>query len=207
MKVVRTVIVLDRGEVMNSTEWAKVHEQYTSAIESAHSAAPAKLVPRRKNPRLIGGGTRQENSDRVSLIKLRFLEEMEKRSWTRAESLSLVQIARMCDEVDGPMYEYRSKKPVWPDYGPNDHLEVTFNIGPNRKAVVEWAFEDVSSALLKMNRLCLALIAGCADVAILMLPNRKTFLRQFSSSETLWASSLVGVNRGMLAISVVDQVG
>ena len=34
MKVIRTLVVLDRGNIIDSAEWEKIHQAYTDAIRA-----------------------------------------------------------------------------------------------------------------------------------------------------------------------------
>ena len=34
MKVIRTLVVLDRGRIIDSAEWEKIHSAYTDAIRA-----------------------------------------------------------------------------------------------------------------------------------------------------------------------------
>lgn len=92
MKVIRTVVVVDRGNIIGSDEWSKIHSAYCEAIRGmVHPPGATDFVLRRKTPKTnsIGKRTSQWNRNGVTPIKKLFLEEMQKRKWALEEPLRL----------------------------------------------------------------------------------------------------------------------
>jgi len=49
MKVARTLVVLDRGKIIDSAEWEKIHLAYTEAIRAMIHLPGSKQFPLGKN--------------------------------------------------------------------------------------------------------------------------------------------------------------
>ena len=49
MKVIRTLVVLDRGKIIDSAEWEKIHSAYTDAIRAMVHPPGSKQFTIRKN--------------------------------------------------------------------------------------------------------------------------------------------------------------
>ncbi len=57
MKFVRTVIVFDRGTLLDSEQWAAMHESYVKALRGVvHPPGTDKFVIRRKTRKLTASG-------------------------------------------------------------------------------------------------------------------------------------------------------
>lgn len=219
MKVIRTVIVLDRGDIMNSAEWEKTHAQFTSAIKAmAHPPGSGKFVLRKKTPKLNKAGqkTGQWQRNGVSPMKVLFLSEMEKRAWKREEPLNLKDIVgKYAAEAEELFLEYPSKKPISePLHSLVGDLDCHFTISKEWRAAIEWETGNISSSHRSMNKLCLALVAGQVEVAVLIVPSRDMYPHltdrignwlELSPYLHFWKKVGHFVKRGLLAVTVVEH--
>ena len=92
MKVIRTLVVLDRGNIIDSAEWEKIHQAYTDAIRAmVHPPGSKQFTIRKKSRKLnkFGKPTSQWNRNGVTAIKQRFLDEMLKRHWKLEDPLNI----------------------------------------------------------------------------------------------------------------------
>jgi hypothetical protein len=72
MKVIRTLVVLDRGKIIDSAEWEKIHSAYTAAIRAmVHPPGTSTFTIRKKSKKLNKAGkpTSQWNRNGVTAIK------------------------------------------------------------------------------------------------------------------------------------------
>jgi hypothetical protein len=84
MKLVRTIVVFDRGDLIESKPWARMHEAITSAVRNiVHPPGNDRFVIRRKIPKLNARGSRTKQWVRngVVLIRRQFLENLTADGW------------------------------------------------------------------------------------------------------------------------------
>src|SRR5690606_32777587 len=118
MKVIRTVVVLDRGGIIDSAEWAKIHSTYTEAIRAmVHPPGNKNFTIRRKTRKLnrAGKATTQWNRNGVTAIKNQFLDQLLNRNWKLEEPLNisaLMETYKATKEVEELFLEYPSKKAI-----------------------------------------------------------------------------------------------
>ena len=118
MKVIRTVVVLDRGGVIDSAEWGKIHSTYTDAIRAMVYPPGNKVFTMRKKARKLnkkGKPTTQWNRNGVTSIKRQFLDELLKRNWRLEEPLNILVLAetyRASKEAEELFLEYPSKQAI-----------------------------------------------------------------------------------------------
>ncbi len=219
MKVIRTVVVVDRGNVINSQEWAKIHEAYTSAIKAmCHPRGSKTFVIRRKTRKLNSKGkvTSQWNRNGVTPIKELFLAEMESRFWQREKPLVLKDCAAKFESQNEDVFlEYPGKtKIIEPLHSAVGDLDCHFKINDNWRAAIEWETGNISSSHRSMNKLCLALMSGQLEVAVLIVPSREMYPNltdrignwmELSPYLQFWKNAGAFVKHGLLAVTVVEQ--
>lgn len=69
MKVIRTLVVLDRGKIIDSAEWEKIHSAYTDAIRAmVHPPGSKQFTIRKKSRKLnkLGKPTSQWNQNGIT---------------------------------------------------------------------------------------------------------------------------------------------
>ncbi len=80
MKFVRTVVVFDRGNLLGSEQWAKMHESYVSALRGVvHPPGNDRFVIRKRMRKVNAAGlpTTQWMRNGVVPIKEQFLTKLE----------------------------------------------------------------------------------------------------------------------------------
>jgi hypothetical protein len=219
VKVIRTVVVLDRGSVIDSSEWEKIHSAYTGAIKSMEWPAGSKLFTlRKKTPKLNPQGkpTKQWNRNGVTPIKELFLAEMDLRLWKREEPLSLKDFTgKYTEDAEELFLEYPSKTKITePLYTGVGDLDCHFKINDSWRAAIEWETGNISSSHRSMNKLCLALMAAQVEVAVLIVPSREMYPHltdrignwmELSPYLHFWKKAGAFVKKGLLAVTVVEH--
>jgi hypothetical protein len=90
---------------------------------------------------------------------------------------------------------------------------VTHGKGGHRVAI-EWETGNISSSHRSMNKLALALGNGVVDIGVLVLPSRSLYehltdrignIGELSGYLSMWEGLKASVERGLLAITVVEQ--
>src|SRR5437763_348531 len=87
MKIVRTVVVFNQGGLMETAEWARMHDSYTRAVQRiVHPPGQDRFRIRRKIPKpdARGNPTKQWIRNGVVPIKEQFLARLTEAGW-RAE--------------------------------------------------------------------------------------------------------------------------
>lgn len=116
MKVIRTLVVLDRGRIIDSAEWGKIHSTYTDAIRAmVHPPGSKQFTIRQKTRKLnkLGKPTNQWNRNGVTAIKQEFLDEMLKRHWKLEDPLNisvLMENYKASKEAEELFLEYPDEK-------------------------------------------------------------------------------------------------
>jgi hypothetical protein len=219
MKLVRTMIVIDRGNLIDSEEWRSIHKTYTSAISAmVHPPGAKKFLLRRKTPKLSPSGKRTSQWSRngVTPIKKLFLDEIRKRKWQLEEPLSFSDLApKSAGAVEDLFLEYPSKAPhKEPLHTLVGDMDCYFKIKNSWRAAIEWETGNISSSHRSMNKLCLALMAGQTDVAVLIVPSREMYPHltdrignwmELSPYLHFWRMAGNFVRRGLLAVTVVEH--
>jgi len=219
VKVIRTVVVLDKGSVIDSQEWEKIHSTYAQAIQSmVHPAGGKNFTLRKKTRKLTATGkpTTQWNRNGVTPIKELFLVEMEQRLWRREEPLSLKDLAgKYGEEIEELFVEYPGKTKITePLYSSVGDLDCHFKINDAWRAAIEWETGNISSSHRSMNKLCLALMAGQVEVAVLIVPSREMYPHltdrignwlELSPYLHFWKKAGTFVKKGLLAVTVVEH--
>jgi hypothetical protein len=221
MKVIRTVVVLDRGKIIDSAEWEKIHLAYTDAIRAmVHPPGSKQFTIRKKTRKLDAHGkpTNQWNRNGVTAIRQQFFDEMLDRHWKPEDPLdisSLMETYKASKEAEELFLEYPSKKaitePLHNIVGDFDH---SFRISGKWRAVIEWETGNISSSHRSMNKLCLALMASQIEVGVLIVPSRELYPHltdrignwmELSPYLHFWKRAGKFVEKGLLAVTVVEH--
>jgi hypothetical protein len=227
VKFVRTVVVFDRGGLMDSEPWAQMHETITGAVgKIVHPAGNDRFVIRRKVPKLDAQGrtSKQWMRNGVVPIKRQFLANLTETGW-RAEmpvGLGRAVLAEAKPTAKTTLKEYPSKR----DYGfDNADWSEVFREGlgdfdfysqsaSGLRCVVEWETGNISSSHRSMNKLCLVMLAGLIDIGVVILPSRQLYphltdrignWEELSPYLSLWHNVGNSVQRGLLAVTVVEH--
>lgn len=221
MKVIRTVVVLDRGGIIDSAEWAKIHSTYVEAIHAmVHPPGNKVFTIRRKTRKLSRAGkpTTQWNRNGVTPIKKQFLGELLARNWKLEEPLNisaLLEDYKVAKEAEELFLEYPSRKAITePLHNLVGDFDCFFKICDTWRAVIEWETGNISSSHRSMNKLCLALMAAQIEVGVLIVPSRILYPHltdrignwmELSPYLHFWKKAGAFVKKGLLAVTVVEH--
>jgi hypothetical protein len=221
MKVIRTVVVLDRGKIIDSDEWGRIHSAYTDAIRAmVHPPGSKFFTIRQKSRKLNRAGkqTSQWNRNGVTPIKEQFLDEMLKRHWKLELPLdisTLMENYKALKEAEDSFLEYPSKQAITePLHNLVGDFDCSFKVADTWRAVIEWETGNISSSHRSMNKLCLALMASQIEVGVLIVPSRSLYPHltdrvgnwmELSPYLHFWKKAGQFVDRGLLAVTVVEH--
>jgi len=210
VKVVKTVVVFDRGNVTHGSEgWATAHEAYTNVIGEMTNPPSSKSFKLRS--KCWDGKEWQRNG--VKPIKKQFLERMKAAKWRSEEPLSL----------DEEIAKATGREP-WITYPERTPLTEVLHAGVGgldfwvksreERIGIEWETGNISSSHRSMNKLCLSLMYGLLDACVLIVPSRLMYehltdrignWKELSPYLTLWKHAGSGVKRGLLAVTIVEH--
>ena len=221
MKVIRTLVVLDRGKIIDSLEWNKIHSAYADAIRAMVHPPGGKNFTIRKKARKLnrrGQPTSQWNRNGVTAIKSQFLNEMFSRKWKLEDPWNISSFQEEAKAAKGgeeSFLEYPSKKAI------TEHLhnmvgdfDCSFKVGEKWLAVIEWETGNISSSHRSMNKLCLALMTSQIQIGVLIVPSRAMYPHltyrignwmELSPYLHFWKKAGEFVKKGLLAVTVVEQ--
>ncbi|MBA1157480.1 hypothetical protein [Microvirga mediterraneensis] len=207
MKWLRTLVLFDQGGVMNSADWATVHQSYVRSISSIdHPRGSGTLTLKRKER--IGTQWRRNG---VGYLRSRFLEHMVgTERWHSEGNVDLAPERRQpAIKLYPSMHDYQ--EPVTSDFGGFDFVTT----GPNgTRIAIEWETGNISSSHRSMNKLSIALANEVVQVGVLILPSRQLYehltdrignIGELSGYLSMWESLKFGVKKGLLAITVVEH--
>lgn len=207
MKWLRTLILFDKGDVISSTDWKDLHESYVRSIQSIDFPKGSGALTLRKKERDEEGSTKRNG---VGYLRTRFLDHLKTvESW---EAEGTVDLSRDREQPAIRLYpsmeEYR--EPITSDFGGFDFVKAK---GNGAQIAVEWETGNISSSHRSMNKLALALVSGIIDIGVLIVPSRDLYthmtdrignIGELSGYLSMWESLKFAVDRGLLAITVVE---
>jgi hypothetical protein len=206
------MVLFDCGEVVSTQDWKALHTSYVRSIEAIKNPVGSTIFKlRRRVP--IQGKKQQFFRNGVVSIKnsfYRHLTEVEK--WNKEDRLDF---GKARQDLQVPLTLYPSgesyKEPLSTNFGPFDFATT----GPNGiKAVVEWETGNISSSHRSINKLCICLNAGIIQAGVVIVPSRPLYVHltdrignidELSGYLSLWQSTKIRVDRGLLAITVVEH--
>lgn len=208
MKWLRTIIVFDKGNVVAEQDWAEVHESYTRSIEAIHHpAGTGKFTLRRAvhlpNDTWVRNG--------VGYMRSSFLREMvDVGNWQKEAAVHLPH-----DRSQPTLTLYPSgaehREPVTSKFGGFDFQILTKN---GLRVAIEWETGNISSSHRSVNKLAISLASGAIQAGVLIVPSRTCYeqltdrignIGELSGYLELWEAAKAAVQRGMLAITVVEH--
>jgi len=226
MRFVRTIVVFDQGGIADSEPWRHIHESYTGAIRKiVHPAGNDRFAIRRRTRKhdSHGNPTHQWFRNGVVPIKQQFLANLRPVGWQAERPATLERelgvVART--EARVLLKEYPSKREF--SLGDENWVEVFrqqlgdfdfYTERENTRCVIEWETGNISSSHRSMNKLCLVMLAGLIEIGIVILPSRQLYphltdrignWEELSSYMPLWHFVGSGVQRGLLAVTVVEH--
>jgi hypothetical protein len=209
MKWLRTLILFNEGNVMSSTGWATVHESYKRSILSIqHPPGSGKLTLRPKERR---PGSQQFNRNGVGYLRSSFLQHMvNAEKWEPEGDVDLSKNRNQPAIQLYPSLE-RYREPITSEFGEFDFVTTTAD---GVRVAIEWETGNISSSHRSMNKLAIALKAGIIQAGVLIVPSHELYIhltdrigniRELSGYLEMWESLRVTVERGLLAITVVEH--
>jgi hypothetical protein len=208
MKWLRTIIVFDKGNVVSEQDWAAVHESYVHSIKAIHHPdGSGKFVLRRAVH--FPKGVWKRNG--VGYMRSSFLREMvDVGKWQPEANVDLPR-----DRIQPTLKLYPSgvehREPVTSKFGGFDFQILTKN---GLRVAIEWETGNISSSHRSINKLVIALASGAIQAGVVIVPSRDCYAQlterignigELSGYLELWEAAKGRIDRGLLAISVVEQ--
>jgi hypothetical protein len=233
VKLNNTYVVLDSGNLSHHVDWAQAHKAISDAIK-AMRWPDRKGVRIFKIPRIVSipvggqyidelGRTKEVREKKRTLrngvrpLRDQFRNWMAKKKWTSEEPLSLV-----------PYFKYLREKSavVFPKYPQTDegekvelnesvgNLDFWFKTDSGFRTVVEWETGNISSSHRSLNKMCLALMGGLTDAAVLVVPSKMLYphltdrignIRELQPYFYFWNGFGTLIEKGLLAVIEVEQ--
>jgi hypothetical protein len=204
MKWLKTMVLFSQGGVVNSTAWSKAHESYVRAIRKIdHPRGSGALTIRAisKDKQLRNG---------VTFLKHQFVEHMKHEAW-----LTEVPIAITSAHSPPQLLSYPDMashfEPIGGKFGGFDFMSMTPD---GTRLAIEWETGNISSSHRSLNKLVIALSNGDIQAGVLIVPSRDLYghltdrvgnLSELSPYLTFWKRTGALVDKGLLAISVVEH--
>lgn len=204
----RTILVIDKGEISKTSDWNRLHESYVRAIKRIDSPENSGLLTIRKKTRRGDG---QWNRNGVTYLKNRFLKHMQvDERWEIESPVSHGESLR------GPLLRLfptgeAHRERVTSTFGGFDFNVVTEE---GFRAAIEWETGNISSSHRSMNKLAIALMRQQIHAGVLVVPSRALYdhltdrvgnIDELSGYLAMWEALKIKVRRGLLAISVVEH--
>lgn len=209
MRWLRTVLLFDRGNVVQSIDWQQVHESYVRAIRRIDFPEGAGSLTLRRKARVANSSQWRRNG--VGYLKTRFLRGMVEDEGWRPEAQFEIEHLRLQPQLQlyPDLTTYR--EPVTSGFGGFDFMTETES---GLHVAIEWETGNISSSHRSVNKLAIALAAQKIQAGVLILPSRSLYehltdrignIGELSPYLMLWSGLATTVERGLLAISVVEQ--
>lgn len=209
MKWLRTMVLFDRGNIVSSADWESIHQSFVRSIQSiASEEGSGRLVLRRKT---IDPASKQWNRNGVGFLRNRFLKHIvEKEGWQPEGEVDLQNLQEKPELMLYPSLEPYSE-PITSSFGDFDFVTTTAG---GLRVAIEWETGNISSSHRSLNKLSIVLAAKKIQVGVLILPSRSLYehltdrignIGELSPYLGMWKSMGEAVERGLLAIVVVEQ--
>ena len=208
MKWLRTLMIMNRGGVVTSDDWKTIHDSYVRAIQTIDFPESAGSLTLRRKVRRPDG---QWDRNGVGYLRSRFLNHMVNEETWRCESgFELSKVPNPPDLLLYPSMELHHE-PIKSDFGGFDFVTTA---PAGTRVAIEWETGNISSSHRSMNKLAIALVAGTIDAGVLIVPTRDLYehltdrvgnIDELSGYLTMWKDLEDRVERGLLAISVVEH--
>ena len=208
MRWLRTLVIFDKGGIVHDEDWRVIHESYVRSINRIDfPEGVGTLTLRRKTQQ----PNKQWSRNGVGYLKRRFINGMvNDEHWISEASLDLGKDHRPAEVHLYPgMMPHR--EPVASNFGDFDFV-TTASSGIH--VAIEWETGNISSSHRSMNKLAIALATGKLQAGVLIVPSRDLYehltdrignINELSGYLSMWKSLESGVERGLLAISVVEH--
>lgn len=206
MKWLKTLVLFDKSNVIDSNDWSSIHDSYTRAIQNlSHPAGSGSLTLRRAKPAANGKMVRNG----VTYLKHQFMQHITEIEGWRAEGVADLGLG---NQPPPRLYPSGETYPIGVEIFGDFDLVSTAPDGT--RVAIEWETGNVSSSHRSMNKLVLALEAGSVNIGVLIVPSRSLYrhltdrignFEELSGYMRMWQSFGSSIQHGMLAVSVVEH--
>lgn len=208
MKWLRTLILFDKGDVISSSDWQALHQSYVRSIETIDFPEGSGSLTLKRKVKDEDGQWRRNG---VNYLKSRFISHIIDEEEWQAEGL--VELARDRDQPAIRLYPSLElyREPVTSDFGGFDFVSKGEE---GHRIAIEWETGNISSSHRSMNKLAIALSNKIVDIGVLIVPSRSLYehltdrignISELSGYLSMWEGLKTTVDRGLLAITVVEQ--
>jgi Restriction endonuclease BamHI len=209
MRWLRTLVLFDQGGVVSSEDWESIHRSFVRSIERIDSPrGSGRLMLRRKTQ---DPESKQWNRNGVGYLRSRFLEHMvADEGWQAEGEVDLQNLQEKPELRLYPSMEAYSE-PITSAFGDFDFVTTTDG---GIRVAIEWETGNISSSHRSLNKLSIVLAAKKIQAGVLILPSRNLYehltdrignIGELSPYLGMWKSMGTAVERGMLAIAVVEH--
>lgn len=207
MKWLRTIILFDNGDVISTDGWQDVHSAYTTAVEQIEFPEGSGSLTLRKKLKRVDG---QFDRNGVGYLKKSFLHHLVTAGWKAEASVNLDLQSIAPTLLTYPQLE-AYQEPVSSEFGGFDFMTETEG---HQRIAIEWETGNISSSHRSMNKLAIALTAGIIEAGVLIVPSRNLYehltdrignIGELSGYLSMWKSLETSVERGLLAVTVVEH--
>lgn len=212
MKWMRTLVLFNKGGVAQSRDWQLLHESYLRSIKSIDfPEGSGSLLLRRKVGIKSPSGKVKWQRNGVGYLRSRFLSHLVGVEGWKPESRFDLGKERVPPEV--MLYPELSShhEPMDAQFGEFDFVTTAPD---GTHVAIEWETGNISSSHRSLNKLVIALMTGKVQAGVLIVPTRDLYehltdrignIRELSVYLSLWQDIGALVERGLLAISVVEH--
>jgi hypothetical protein len=207
MKWLRTLILFDKGEVVESKDWASIHESYARSIASIDFPVGSGFLKIRRKYK-VG---KEWHRNGVKYLRTRFLEHMVKVEGWHPERVVDIAPDRRPSVIRQFPGTGSVEEPITSKFGGFDFATVAKD---GTKIAIEWETGNISSSHRSMNKLAIALANGIIDAGVLIVPSRSLYdhltdrvgnIGELSGYLSMWETQKASVVKGLLAITVVEH--
>ncbi|MGD0444565.1 MAG: hypothetical protein ABSA39_11580 [Edaphobacter sp.] len=234
MKANKTFVLIDRKETTKSENWKVAHEAIYSAIQKCVWPLNAtdrkftlpriiQLKPGDSYTTLIGKTTKwtaEAKNLRNGVLPLRKMFRQNlvaSLDWKAEEPLDLAKYFEVTrnNEALEKIFLYPTgealKDPLHEGVG---EFDFWFQSKDGFRVVVEWETGNISSSHRSLNKMCLALMGGLVDAAVLIVPSaalrphltdRIGNITELQPYFYFWQSVAPRIGKGILAVIEVEQ--
>lgn len=178
MKLIRTVIVFDRGDLARNDGWAETYRTYSDVIRRMVNPPGGDRFRIRAKTRKVdsqGRKTSQWNRNGVLPIKNQFFEGMANAGWKTEQMVSLDTYLKSNREIL-PLITFPDLTPLTEDLNTSvGDFDFAYRTASGFRTVIEWETGNVSSSHRSLNKMCLALMANLMDAGVLIVPSRALY--------------------------------
>jgi hypothetical protein len=233
VKLNNTYVLLNSGNVAERVGWAQAHKAISDSVKSMRWPN-RKGVRKFRIPRIVSipvgsrytdsqGHTREVKDKKKTLrngvrpLRDQFRTWMAKKKWRHEKPLSLVPFFGELRGRNAVVF------PKYPQTNQVEEIQLNESVGDfdfwfmtksGFRTVVEWETGNISSSHRSLNKMCLALMGGLVDTAVLIVPSRMLYphltdrignIRELQPYFYFWNRFGTMVNEGLLVVIEVEH--